>query len=129
MCKERALHFCPYLCDNTACSPDVLRGLLMVVELRLPLLNWMVCKSQKDTTLVHQSCSDTASSNIHTQIVAPCFLFARHCEQCQKSVKAKKICKDSLKNILEVEIKECSYQCCSIFKMYSSNKTSMLSVC
>ena len=69
----------PYLGDHTARGPDVLRGLLMMVELRLPLVNWLVCEGQKDAPLVHQSRTDTACPDIHTHVVAPWFLIsARH---------------------------------------------------
>lgn len=46
----------------------------MVVELRLPLVDWLVCESQEDTPLVHQSCTDTACPHVHTHVVAPEFL-------------------------------------------------------
>lgn len=69
----------PYLCDHTACGPDVLRGLLVMVELRLPLVNWLVREGQKDAPLVHQSRTDAACPNIHTHVAAPWFLIStRH---------------------------------------------------
>lgn len=50
-------------------SPGVLRGLLLVIHQGLPLLNWLLCKSQKDPSLTHQNCMDTTPSNNNTHIV------------------------------------------------------------
>ena len=51
----------------------------MVVELRLPLIDGLVCKSQEGAPLVHKGCSDTAGPHIHAHIVAPGFISTGHC--------------------------------------------------
>lgn len=84
----------------------------MVVELRLPSVNRLVCKSQNDAPLVHQSRTHTPCSNVHTHVVAPWFLIsARHCDPCTCSDQGQKPHEDQVglqnqaQNILQVEIK------------------------
>lgn len=100
-CEKRMPALWPYLCDDTARSPDVLGGLLVVVELRLPLVDWLICKSHEGAPLVHQSRPDTACPHVHTDIVAPWFSVSTghfHPSTCgdqgQSQVKTKWVLKD-----------------------------------
>lgn len=68
-----------HLGDKATRCPDVLRGLLMVVDLGLPLLNRLFGESQQDPLLIHQSCTDATCSNINAHVVVAWLLVSsRH---------------------------------------------------
>lgn len=71
--------FGSHLGDKATRCPDVLGGLLMVVDLGLPLLNRLFCESQQDPLLVHEGCTDATCSNIDAHVVVTWLLVSsRH---------------------------------------------------